>query len=265
MSDPMTQCEFCKKGIESTDPDNADIYRYHCDRCGDVHVAKVFFMLEKIRYVYDSDRHLISGYTRERTEDKRPPIVIDCDNIKELLDSLDIPRSASEKTDKILFYLEKHSEFFGDSVPIDTEKDYPIIYTKYPQELHSILLALVKSGSIEEEGRQSFKLTIKGFNRVDKIHKTRPKSNQCFVAMWFDESLDDVFEKGIERAIQDAGFTPIRVDILEHNEKICDRIIAEIRKSKFFIYRVLMYVCSHNSPLRTYNLRSLAFTFPAKS
>ena len=235
MSDPMTQCEFCKKGIESIDPDNADIYRYHCDRCGDVHVAKVFFMLEKTRYDYDSDRHLISGYTRERTEDKRPPIVIDCDSIKELLDSLDIPRSASEKTDRILLYLEKHSEFFGDSVPIDTEKDYPIIYTKYPQELHSILLALRESGSIEEAGRHSFRLTIKGFNQVDEIHRTRPNSNQGFVAMWFDKSLDEVYENGIKRAIEKAGFDPIRVDILEHNEKICDRIIAEFRKSKFLV------------------------------
>lgn len=36
-------------------------------------------------------------------------------------------------------------------------------------------------------------------------------------------------------AVREAGYKPIRMDVKEHNEKICDAIIAEIRKSKFVV------------------------------
>jgi nucleoside 2-deoxyribosyltransferase len=49
--------------------------------------------------------------------------------------------------------------------------------------------------------------------------------------MWFDSSLDEVWENGFKAALKQVGYNPIRVDLTEHNEKICDRIIAEVRKS----------------------------------
>lgn len=230
-SKTWTKCILCDRVIASTDLGTGAIYRYRCDACGEVHITGDRTIVRK----YQSDLYLISGYTRERTEHNKPPVELDSSNtIKRLLDSLRIPRSPSEKMDRMLLYLKKHSDYSGDTVPIDSGKDYPIIYAKNAQEFNFILQALQESGYVNT-GKGYLRLTIKGFNRIAETHKTRPKSNQCFVAMWFDESLDDVFEKGIERAIQDAGFTPIRVDNIEHNEKICDRIIAEIRKSEFLV------------------------------
>ena len=35
--------------------------------------------------------------------------------------------------------------------------------------------------------------------------------------------------------IEDAGYLALRIDNKEHNDKICDEIIAEIRRSKFVV------------------------------
>ena len=53
--------------------------------------------------------------------------------------------------------------------------------------------------------------------------------------MWFDSTMKDFYEKGIKPAVEEAGYVPIRIDLQDFNEKICDEIIAEIKRSKFLI------------------------------
>ena len=54
--------------------------------------------------------------------------------------------------------------------------------------------------------------------------------------MWFDESMEDIYDKGIEPAIEtDCDIRCVKIDNVEHNNKICDAIIAEIRKSSFVV------------------------------
>ena len=55
---------------------------------------------------------------------------------------------------------------------------------------------------------------------------------QVFVAMWFDASTTDVWMAGLKPGIEDSEYcSALRVGSLDHNEKIDDRIIAEIRRS----------------------------------
>jgi len=59
--------------------------------------------------------------------------------------------------------------------------------------------------------------------------------DQAFVAMWFDESMAEAYELGIEPAVRECGYRPLRIDQKEHVNKIDDEIIAEIRRSRFLI------------------------------
>ena len=52
--------------------------------------------------------------------------------------------------------------------------------------------------------------------------------------MSFDKDLDIVF-KSIKESCDMCGFKAYRVDLEEHNEKICDKIIADIKSSRFVI------------------------------
>ena len=54
--------------------------------------------------------------------------------------------------------------------------------------------------------------------------------------MSFDPSLESAYDDGIYPAIKiDCDMDPIRIDYVDHNEKICDKIIAEIRTCQFLV------------------------------
>ncbi len=53
--------------------------------------------------------------------------------------------------------------------------------------------------------------------------------------MWFNDSMDHIYEGGFEPAIKDAGYKPLRIDQKPHFGKIDDQVIAEIRRSRFVV------------------------------
>lgn len=59
--------------------------------------------------------------------------------------------------------------------------------------------------------------------------------DQAFVAMWFHPSLSEAYELGIEAAVRECGYRPLRIDQKEHINKIDDEIVAEIRRSRFLV------------------------------
>lgn len=70
-----------------------------------------------------------------------------------------------------------------------------------------------------------------GWERLEKLEQTAQASEQCFVAMWFDDSMDRVYDSAIAPGIKAAGYKPFKVNDKEHNGKIDDEIIAQVRRS----------------------------------
>ena len=85
-------------------------------------------------------------------------------------------------------------------------------------------------------GSQTLKITLnaEGLERLEAL-ETNKNSRQVFVAMWFNDSMNDIYEQAIKPAIEATGYKPMRIDKKDHNNKIDDEIIAEIRRSKFLI------------------------------
>ena len=67
--------------------------------------------------------------------------------------------------------------------------------------------------------------------------KTVGASKQAFVAMWFDPKVEAFCKEGIKTDVEDCGYECRRINAVEHNNNICDAIIAEIRKSRFWGFR----------------------------
>lgn len=74
-----------------------------------------------------------------------------------------------------------------------------------------------------------------GYARLAELDGINLESRQAFIAMWFDESMEKAYEKGIAPAIRESGYEPLRIDQKEHLNKIDDEIIAEIRRSRFLV------------------------------
>jgi nucleoside 2-deoxyribosyltransferase len=54
--------------------------------------------------------------------------------------------------------------------------------------------------------------------------------------MWFAEEMDDAWANGFQPGVESGGhFKAVRIDRLEHNDKIDDMIVAEIRRSGLMV------------------------------
>ena len=107
----------------------------------------------------------------------------------------------------------------------EREVDFFIDYLKKQEWLE---------GHKRHNGTFNGMVTVKGHDRVnDKA--TKVDLSQAFVAMWFGPQTDEVYTQGIETAIREAGYDPVRIDRKLDVEKIDDAIIAEIRRSRFLV------------------------------
>ena len=78
-------------------------------------------------------------------------------------------------------------------------------------------------------------VTTSGYIAVEQL-QTERKSDQCFVALWFDEKTNALYDNAIVPAVEAAGYKAVRIDRqTDFIGKIDDQIIAEIRRSRFVI------------------------------
>ncbi|MBN1654253.1 MAG: hypothetical protein JXA30_10825 [Deltaproteobacteria bacterium] len=87
-------------------------------------------------------------------------------------------------------------------------------------------------------------LSLKGWERFDTL-RSGSRGDRAFVAMWFDQSMNEAYKSGIEPALVSCGYQPpFRVDDplhdksrkdREYKNRIDDRILAEIRRARFVV------------------------------
>ncbi len=113
-------------------------------------------------------------------------------------------------------------------------------------ELYYLGRYLIKQGWAGEGSREiggiSLFVTVDGYARLAELEAANKESSQGFVAMWFPDAnnkdyklIKKAYDEGIYPGIDQAGYDPYRVDRDEHNDQITDKIIAEIRRSKFLV------------------------------
>ena len=97
---------------------------------------------------------------------------------------------------------------------------------------------LSKRGFLEIIDRHNLgltcRVTIEGYQRVEETIMDHDIS-QALVIMSFGENMNAVYENGIKQAIENSGYKPIRIDRKNDINKVDDKIIAEIRRSRFLI------------------------------
>jgi nucleoside 2-deoxyribosyltransferase len=104
------------------------------------------------------------------------------------------------------------------------------------EDLPALANYLVGLGAIwRQDGTDNYQLLAKAHELYDQMANTRAASEQAFVAMWFDDELKEAYDLGLKEAIRAAGYDPVRIDRKEHEGKIDDEIIAEIRRSAFVV------------------------------
>lgn len=232
------ECIFCGQHLEKTLP-SGDNYTFICHNCGRYKMTHT--ALEDIPNSmknFKNKKHLISGYLREMSELGLSTEMISSYNYNNLLSSSLIPKNAIEKLNKFLLYFHRKTEFLYQEIEIDPSQP-AIAYAINEEEFWHMIDALSSLDYIasksEAMGNKEYHLTLRGIEKAETLQKEVKHSKQAFIAIWFDDYMVGIFNDFISNAIKDAGYDPFIISLKEHNDDICDEIIAEIRKSKFLI------------------------------
>jgi len=230
----MEKCPLCGNILSNSDNDPRNPFLYHnnCNACGNYTISKPVIDGLNEPKIKDK-RYILSGLIREATENGRH-VKLTKDNYIDLLYSTPTPRGPIEAIDRILLFIYNSTKFVSDYVSLTTI-DYPIAYAKNTEDFLLYLQYATKLNYLEKLSNSEYRLTLEGWKRIDEIKKVKPISNQAFVAMWFTKKLKSAWVDGFKPALEETGYSPIRIDLLEHNKKIDDQIIAEIRKSSLLV------------------------------
>lgn len=225
-------------------------YEVHTDLCGPEHYRPQLFSILQSKY---RDRlHVLAGITLRESRDGRD-LRLQAANVDDVLVSRRLPGGPFEQIDEILRFLyERESERPGEFVrlyshPLARDLMYPVAFARDAAEFGWLLNRALElnyldvdtlSGDGEVRGPdmppRSVRLTIDGYKRVETLLVERDLK-QAFVAMSFDDELDDVFHTGIKEALTDTGWEPLFHKGTQHNERIDDRIVADIKRSGLVI------------------------------
>ncbi|MCK4445709.1 MAG: nucleoside 2-deoxyribosyltransferase [Candidatus Marinimicrobia bacterium] len=227
----MGKCFVCNNEVKIIDRLDIDSYDVECPTCGKYRINRTSASCSlKDKY----KMYLLSGALRFHSELGRM-IEVDTSNINDIISSVPKPNSPIESIDFVIRYILKNMKYAGDLVSINPITDYSICFAHNSDEFLYILDMMNNLGYIENPYEDySSRLTYKGWQYSISL-KDKIDSNQVFVAMWFDKKVSDLWTDGIEPILNELGYNPVRIDKMEHNEKICDKIIAEIKRSRLLI------------------------------
>lgn len=150
--------------------------------------------------------------------------------------------SVTMRRDRLLTYLVKQSARIGQSMRfLNGPQVYSLLAwseSTEGDELRFLMSILMDNGWIAQSahsGGVDARVLEAGYIHIDEVQRSVAGSTQGFIAMWFDASMDEPYGLGISEGIQDAGYAPMRIDKKQHNNRIDDEMIAEIRRSRFLV------------------------------
>jgi nucleoside 2-deoxyribosyltransferase len=156
------------------------------------------------------------------------------------------PRTVADRFDRCLLVLGKMSLRPGRPIEVDSYvgKMRRATFSEDPLAMDFAIQSLEADGFVKttrpKGGSVTAEITLqaKAWARIAELEQERGRhgSRQGFVAIRFtgDQAEKDI-KAAMTKGIEAGGFKAQIVDAIEHNEKICDRIVAEIRKSRFLV------------------------------
>jgi hypothetical protein len=226
----MEPCPVCNEDMNYARAGNRDATSVTCPRCGRYIITRTALVNLRNTELSLRQRANISGWLNEN-----PDFEISSSNLDQL--SHLPPPSFHEQADKFLLALEKDTTYAGEYIQekVDWISRGWCINV---DELREIINFLKGIERIKDYGLieiVQLKVAPEGWAHLETLKRRTPDSNQCFVAMWFADEMRAIYDDIITPAVLEAGYKPHRVDQREHNDKIDDEIIGQIRRSRFVL------------------------------
>jgi len=250
MPEDEKTCFFCGYDSKVTClPQKSCSTLYNCEYCGQYILDSQGFDIlredeNKFRMACVLNERRLKGFGGIVLDDETREEDLVCGypriSVNELL--AQFPQTAGEFLNRILLNLSRLAPRPFSEISLSFKKpnrDNLYLFTEDTGECITILKELSEQGLIRDGGSTmglSLKiLTLRSWEIIENLQNSVIDSKQAFAAMWFDQQMDGYYKDGIKKAIEEAGYTAVRIDLKEFNNKICDELIAEIKRSKFLI------------------------------
>jgi len=232
-------------------PESDSLWVKGCQVCEDYRLVGTGLHLEgELRQT----RHLMAGLMAERKIRHEGPMEIRRSSWMDIVATA--PQTFTAQVDRFLVNLSKKSSEGGVMTSLSTDIHLPWAYAASKDSFTMRLQTLEEDGYIRKQGGRDqgstpshrgvndmgFMLTYKGWKRAEELEQTGVQSDQAFIALTRNpkkETQPDprmtAIVTAIKRAIAEAGYRPIFMEDLNHGDKIDDRVLVEIRRSKFMV------------------------------
>ena len=212
-------------------PHDPKLVHQKCPRCGEFKLTVEAYTI--IKNQADADRVKISGWVSDQNRTGVVP-EISADVLKQV-SARPLP-TIVERADRLLLEALREQDRLTWDFDIDQPRYLAATYSKGIDDVTYLAEMLVDEGLVKLfAGDGIYRILPHGHIAADKlIYRTAP-GDKGFVAMWLDEDLKSAYEKGFQVGILNAGYDPVRVDRVEHTNRIDDEIIARIRTAAFVV------------------------------
>jgi len=221
-------CPLCDQPSVGKTFESPHIFEGKCERCGYIYITED--AVEEARRL--GKLHIISAWCRRIQSEFDVWLIKRLDVATIIADTPEY--SVLEKLDRTLEAIAVKTSQPGQRTQFTAQNDYPLVYAASPQEVFYYIGELANLGYVRQESGVAT-ILARGFQRLIEMQKSGRASAFAFVAMWFAETMNDVYNNAIEPAIREAGYKPIRVDRIEHVNRIDDEIIGRIKASRFIV------------------------------
>lgn len=230
----MSTCYFCDKPVEKTEDPSQNLFRFSGCLCGKYLINTEVLEDKEYHKILTSSqkKRLFSGYLRNNQivkidrdfeSNKLEDIIEYCENI-----------TLQEKIQKVREYFYNKTSFIGEGIPHKSKELYILFYFIEPSEMDHVLHYLSESEFLYWTN-SSIRLSVKGFNDIETARKSGENSKKAFIACKFDTPFMKSLVATIKSACERCGFEASLVSDKKHNKNISNKIISDIKSSKFIV------------------------------
>lgn len=183
-------------------------------------------------------RHRLLAAVR-RASDAGRQLSLTITNVVEIAES-EPDIDPTDLPDAVLKLVYRRSQVPGEDVTLNTAVDYPLICGRNADSMEWATDSAMAMGLIQEQlewmhgndgAEVNVSITAAGWRRLRELRDVGLDSMQAFIAMWFGAEMTPAWTDGIRPAFDGTGWAPLRIDAVEHNDRIDARIVAEINRS----------------------------------
>lgn len=225
-------CEVCQQEKAQTLPSSFDGVHQSCPRCGEFRLAGTAAAILR-QGIGPEKRALISGWVRDQNNAGSIP-TITTHVLENVLNRP--PPPIMERAIAILREAERGLSGLGEYFNLNDPRFLAASYSYNRDDVLFLARVLESYDLISCHTLDGlYEILPRGYMKLEEIQGSQSASCYGFIAMWFDDNLTDIYENGFQSGVLSAGYNPLRIDRVEHINRIDDEIIRQINRSKFIV------------------------------